>query len=256
MMNQRKGSIAVLDVLICVCIIVVLAAVLFPSYTRCRTPARPRSCQSNLKECAVALQLYWNDYDGYLPSSVLVNHSKKWNRRDFMTFATKRGVLPSVLAHHQRTWPEILYDHMKNKDVMWCPSDPALTNDPKAQVTFWYKLAIDKAWYGDGCVKPCRKESDFAYNADQIVFYEHKYLHFSGNHGQSLVNGAQINVAYMDSHVKTITLENTTSGNPNNCAANLDGEPMYFNYDYKTSKKLPDGIPAKYIDPGRYGDSL
>lgn len=255
-MSQRRGSINILEVAICVCVLAILAAVIIPIITHPINTPPKYICQANLKDCVVALHLYCNDYNGSLPSSALVNHSKKWNCRDFMDFATKRGIFPTKPGQHVRTWSEILYNHMKNKDVMFCPKDPVSKTDPEAQVSYWYKLAIDKAWYGEGCAKPCRKESGFAYNEDQVVFYERKSFHFSENQAKPLIDGAVIYAAFMDLHVSTITIKNTTSGNPTNCAANKDGAPMYFNMDGKTGKKLPDGVPARYIDPSRYCDAL
>lgn len=211
-----------------------------------------RSCQSNLKECAIALQQYVNDYDGHLPSSFLVNHSKKWNRRDFLRFATQRGQLPPDPSKPLQTWSQVLYDHMgKGREIMWCPDDPVdHDGSNKSRVSYYWKLAADKAWYGVGCTKPCPKETDFVYNSDQVVLYERRAWHGSG---QWLHDSAQINVAYMDTHVKNITLRNATSGDPSNCAASL-GEPMYFNFDNKTGKCLPPNVPGRHIDPARYSD--
>jgi len=141
---------------------------------------------------------------------------------------------------------------MRYKDSFWCPSDNSDHTLPGAQVSYWYKLANDKAWYGVDCTKPCRTESDFSYNADQICFYEHKGWHFGDTNG--LKNNVQINAAFMDSHVETIVIKNATSGNPLNCAINPDGEPMYYNYDTKTNKQTTG--PARYIDSTRYSDKF
>ena len=51
-----------------------------------------------------------------------------------------------------------------------------------------------------------------------------------------------------------ISLKSATSGDTINCAANADGEPMYFNYDERTGKTLPANMPAKFVDPARFGD--
>ena len=121
--------------------------------------------------------------------------------------------------------------------------------------SYWWKLAVDKAWYGEGCKKPCRREKDYTYTADQIILYEHRSFHVNGQ--PALWNQVQINVVYIDCHAKTIALKNATSGDPANCAANSDGEPMYFNYNYAADKGLPDDkTPAKWVDPAVYGDRL
>lgn len=254
MEEYRQKQAPVLEIVVVIIIVIVVGAVLFPVFAPPRNGTPKSSCQNNLKEIGIALNLYWNDYDGHLPSSALVNGSKRWNVPDYVTFATKRGVLPLDESRNPRTWPELLYDHMKYNDVLFCDKDTADQDNPNSRVSYWYKAAIDKAWYGEGCVKPCTNEKDFAYNADQIVFYEHMGWHFGSKDG--LQNGVQINVVYLDSHVKTVTLRNATTGNAMDCAANSSGSPMYFNHDSKTSSTLPDTKPADYIDPGRYSDRL
>lgn len=252
MKSFNNKGITALDILLIIVILIVLAAVLFPVRTSCGSNGG--YCQNNLKQCAIALQCYWNDYDSHLPSSALVNHSKKWNKDDFLTFATKTAYPPSKKGTQPKTWTELLRPYIKRSDIVFCPKDREKDSDGNRQVSYWWKLAIDKAWYGEHCTKPCRKESDFNYFADQIVLFERAGFHLDDTSG--LKNGTQINVVYLDSHVKTIVFNNATSGNPKNCAANLDGEPMYFNYDNKTKKQLDKNTPAKFIDPARYSDKL
>ncbi len=253
-MNSPKQGPTILNVVFIILILLVVAAVLRPVLAPPRRPSPGGSSQSCLQESAIALETYWNDYDGKLPSSALVSHAKRWNKRDFLTFATTIGHLQQTQPH-PRTWAEVLYSHMKSKDVMFCPWDNVDRTDPNAQVSYWWKTAIDKAWFGEGCKEACQRASDFPFAADTIVFYEHTGWH-SGDVDR-LKNGTQINVVYLDSHVWPITLENFTSGDPVNCAANSDGEPMYFNYDESDpAKTLPSNVPARYIDPARYADKL
>lgn len=234
----------------------ILPAILFPVFARAREAARKSTCMSNMKECAVALQMYWTDYDATLPSSAVVSHSETWNEGDFLTFATKAGNRPPASGEQPKTWSELLYSYMKAKDIVFCPSDPDARGGPDARASYWWKCAVDKAWY-DPSIK-ARKEGDYAFNGEQVIFYEHMGWHSGDKDG--LKNGVHINVAYMDSHIGSVTLQNATSGDPVNCAANSDGEPMYFNFDNKTEagsdNPPPADVPAKYINPNRYSDRL
>lgn len=244
------NAILVLFVLI---IIVVLYPVFCPPSNYCRKSV----CTNNIKEMAVALQLYWNDYNGKLPSSMLVNHSKKWNKADFLQFGTRVGQLPPNDA--PKTCDELLYKYIKEEDRLFCPSDPNKDeSDPNRYASYWWKLAADKAWYGVGCKKRYQNEKDYAYNADQIILFERTNFHDDTTVG--LRNDTQINVTFIDSHVKSITIHNATSGDPINCAANADGEPMYYNCDpttYDPNKGLSDKkTPTKFVDPGVYIDQF
>ncbi len=257
----RSGSTWV-SALVVIVVVLVVAAVLTPIFNHPKGPGvfrsgvRSSSCQSNLHELGIALTTYCGDYDGVLPSSKIVSGSKRWNKADFLKFGTRIGYLPPrPFQGKPDTYLEVIYDYIKNKDIVFCPDDTVDQQDPNAFCSYWWKLAVDKAWYGDGCKAARRFEKDFAYTADQIILYEHRAFHMDNQ--PALWNQVRINVVYMDSHVKSIELKNATSGDPANCAANSDGEPMYFNYNYDTGKGLPDDkTPAKWVDPAVYGDKL
>lgn len=249
---RRKSGFTLIELLVVIAIIAILAAILFPVFARAREAARKSTCQSNMKECALALQLYWNDYDACLPSSGII--ATDGSDGSYERFASILGTIPPPRNAAATTWAEALYGHMKNKDIMFCPSDGSDHNSANSQVSYWFKWAIDKAWR-DPSMK-CQKEGDFAYNADQIVFYEHRGWHFGDTQG--LKNGIQINVAYLDTHVRTVALQGATndyfdSANPRAFPGKV--EPMYFNYD-----NTPDetALPAnrQFLDPRRYSDKL
>lgn len=251
MKASEKGSVDLLSIVIIICILVVVAAVLLPMFARTGGGARKSVCACNLKECAIALQTYSADYNNHLPSSMLVSHSKKWNRKDFIAFATKKGKLPAKAK--PQTWVQLLYPYMRDKDVIFCPSDASDHSKPNSQTSYWWKCAIDRAWYGEGCKKPCKKQSDFAYPEDQIVLYERSGFH-TGEAG--LRNGTKINVVYLDTHVRNVTLVNSTM--VKHAGPTMSCEPAYFNFDQNKGKSdtnpPPFEKPTHYIDPGRYSD--
>jgi len=56
-----------IELLVVIAIIAILAAILFPVFARAREKARQASCQSNLKQIGLAMQMYAQDYDEKLP---------------------------------------------------------------------------------------------------------------------------------------------------------------------------------------------
>lgn len=174
---------------------------------------RSHMCMNNLKACALALHSYCQDYDGWLPSSQIVSGAREWDRGDFVRFASGPA-LPSH-GHPRTTWSQVLYNHTKCKDIVFCPSDAANPPRPDSRVSYWWKAAVDRAWYGSGCTKPQRRMAEFPKAADQIVLYERAGFH--GEFPQGLRDDVQINVVCLDTHVKRI-------------------------------------LPATYIDPSRYSD--
>jgi len=254
---MQSGKCSVLSVVLVFVLFFLVAMALFPVFFDRGHPAYKAKCLNNLKQCAQALKMYADDYNGQMPSSYFVRHSKQWNKRDSLYFCTRRGKTPSSLDSPRRTWAEALYYHMKSPDIVFCPKDPVDTTSANPRTSYWYKLANDKAWYGIGCEAPRRSMRDYGYESDQIAFYEHCGWHFGDNSGR-LTNGLQINVSYIDTHVETIVIKSATSGDPINCSANSNGEPMYYNtaVDAKTYQPKQDKGPAHHTDPTTCYDSF
>jgi hypothetical protein len=223
--------------------LMVMPAILFPVFARAREAARKSSCQSNLKELGCALALYCADNNDVLPSSALCSRQKKWDEASFIRFAG---------GNNSACWVTPLSPNMRNKDIMWCPSDNSNRNDPNAPVSYYWKAAVDYAWY-----QGFRKmSSSFDFPADQVVLYEHNGWHW-GQKSQGLTDGVAINCLFMDVHVASKRIlqsgyteaENPPSPLPNSGA----GEPAWFNYDYANNKGT---ITGKLWNPKTCGDML
>ncbi len=256
---MARGKWSAANLIAVAVVVVVVVALVYPSVRGPRPWEEQRGCGSNLRQCAQVLKMYCDDFDDTFPSSALINHSKTWNRRDYLEFWTVlcprgRQCFPSI--DRRTTWFEVTYDYMRNKEIMFCIGDPVDRDAAHPTVSYWYKLANDKAWFGVGCDGPRRQTSDYGYESDQIAFYEHSPSHYNANDG--LTNGASTHAAFIDTHVEKITIANATSGNPINCAANRDGEPMYYNchVDPKTGKATASKGPATLTDPSCCYDKL
>lgn len=250
MAARRKSGFTLIELLVVIAIIAILAAILFPVFAKAREAARKSTCQNNLKECALAIQVYWNDFDSTLPCPYLGTGGTV-STAGFVTGAGN-CVLPPAVGAVRKGWAQVVYDYMKSKEIMFCPSDSVDKNNAASAYSYWYKTSVADAWCGVSSASaktcpPAKKEGDFAFNADQIILYESKVFHAGGiTFSQcNSTNPPQINVAYLDSHVKNVTLKDYGTD-----TWNTAGEPFYFNYDNVNAK------PAKAdnIDPRTWID--
>ncbi len=108
-----------------------------------------------------------------------------------------------------------------------------------------------------------RKESDYVYNSDYVIFYEHSGWHFGDSTG--IKGGTQINVAFLDTHVKTVTITFAPGTDV------IDGEavnsPAWPDYDEdgttgltasagSPGKFTPNGSKTAYYDPQHVADQF
>jgi len=62
-----KRGFTLIELLVVIAIIAILAAILFPVFAKAREKAKQASCQSNLKQLALGVAMYVQDYDSTYP---------------------------------------------------------------------------------------------------------------------------------------------------------------------------------------------
>jgi prepilin-type N-terminal cleavage/methylation domain-containing protein len=129
MLRRRKGF-TLIELLVVIAIIGILAAMVFPVFARPRESARKAVCLSNVKNIALAFQMYLADNNDTLPPD-------EARREAIMYFQTVPGGHSSrsfdigdltdrcnrdVQANPYLVWPVILDEYTKNRDVWRCPT--------------------------------------------------------------------------------------------------------------------------------------
>jgi len=243
--NGSRGRVSFIGFALLVISILIVAAVLYPMFTRTDIgSAKKFVCQSNMKCLALAFNMYQSDYHGVYPSSAAAG-ARSFASSDDRFRKTRGYVSPAPGRLRSGTWPEMMYIYYRNDNILFCPSDRRSTA-PDAQISYVLKKAIHQAWWGVGMPKgqTARREEDFRYPADQILLYERRGWHHGdaqkGDMSFKPVSGVTLNMAFMDGHVSTKRLPSP-----------LNGEPDYYNADSKTWKL----VNAK-VDPRIYADIL
>jgi prepilin-type N-terminal cleavage/methylation domain-containing protein/prepilin-type processing-associated H-X9-DG protein len=65
--GPRRQGFTLIELLVVIAIIAILAAILFPVFAQAREKARQGSCLSNMKQMALAVHMYTQDYDEMTP---------------------------------------------------------------------------------------------------------------------------------------------------------------------------------------------
>ncbi|MDT7971470.1 MAG: DUF1559 domain-containing protein [Armatimonadota bacterium] len=115
--SVRGTGFTLIELLVVIAIIAILAAILFPVFSRAREKARQSSCGSNLRQVQLAIAQYTQDYDE--------RHPHTW----FTTFPTNS---PSAWTDYPGgyQWEEAVLPYVKNDQLFVCPSASAIRYVP------------------------------------------------------------------------------------------------------------------------------
>ncbi len=120
MSARRVKGFTLIELLVVIAIIAILAAMLFPVFARARESARKIQCLANVKNIAMAMQMYLTDYDRFPPGE---------HRAEVAQWFEDRGcdLSPGCCTRNTEAnpylrWPVVLDEYIKNRDVWRCPS--------------------------------------------------------------------------------------------------------------------------------------
>ena len=74
-----------IELIAVVAIIMILVSFLLPAIAKTRQTAIQHQCMNNLKEFGLAVAMYTDDYNGYLPNHDDSNTGTNWNRSVFLS---------------------------------------------------------------------------------------------------------------------------------------------------------------------------
>jgi len=100
-MERRRSQtgFTLIELLVVIAIIAILAAILFPVFSRAREKARQTGCLSNVKQLSLGVGMYVQDYDETYPP---------------FAYATATGFLTAF---------DLVLPYVKNNQILLCPDD-------------------------------------------------------------------------------------------------------------------------------------
>lgn len=114
--NSGQRGFTLIELLVVIAIIAILAAILFPVFSRARESARRASCLSNVKQIGIGVMMYTQDYDEKYPLSIQKNEQ-----------VVVIDGIPDASFSGDRAWYwyKMIYPYVKSVQVFQCPSSSA-----------------------------------------------------------------------------------------------------------------------------------
>jgi prepilin-type N-terminal cleavage/methylation domain-containing protein/prepilin-type processing-associated H-X9-DG protein len=166
----RRPGFTLIELLVVIAIIAILAAILFPVFASAREAARASACLSNQKQIGLAARMYMEDWDGGL-----FHHHEGWVLDD----GTQLETLPASLAgcagggagnsQAEKPWAIFFQPYMKNRQIVFCPSDPT----PRSRF-----LSYTLADYNGG-IEEIGRECEVAPNGEQCLAIQNRWTMWS-----------------------------------------------------------------------------
>ncbi|MEJ5253315.1 MAG: DUF1559 domain-containing protein [Chthonomonadetes bacterium] len=103
---QTKRAFTLIELLVVIAIIAILAAILFPVFAQAREKARSASCNSNVKQLALGMLMYAQDYDEHFP----------------VWYTYPENFPPPRMWELYSQWYYKIHPYLKNARIYECPS--------------------------------------------------------------------------------------------------------------------------------------
>jgi len=225
--RSRKGF-TLIELLVVIAIIAILAAILFPVFSKARTQAKIAGCVSNMHQLGLAMMMYANEYD-----NTLCPCAASWWRHTSSSTVEGSTIIGGETSawfagepaanQFAPMWCDLIFPYVKDYGVFGCPARPGSGINytdigfPAAvhEMAYGENFGMDHEHYDQGVAQhdqynltmmpdPANGimlgENDGYCTIDPIFILMEANIQNSGLHGQSC------NWVMCDGHVKPMRL--------------------------------------------------
>jgi len=205
--SDPRGGFTLIEILCVLAILVIISAILLPALSRVQEKGHQSVCQSNLKQLALAFQLYSQDNAGYYPW--WFNNS---DGGDFSVLPSPNTGFPPS-SRPGVPWAKAIQPYIKNTQMLHCPSlQSASSQNPLADGFTDYAYNLNLSGQND---------AKFSNSSSLILLEDYASLpgwsyarnsaDADGRSGSTIHSGGA-NYVFVDGHVKWLHSEQVESG--------------------------------------------
>lgn len=120
-MKRKRGGFTLIELLVVIAVVTILAALLFPVFSKVRARGRQTACLSNLRQLSLATLQYAQDSDdrypyGGDPSDLETDTWRSWQGGKYWSAIQDMQI-------QDRTLPNVMNAYVKNRELWHCPAD-------------------------------------------------------------------------------------------------------------------------------------